>query len=555
MLRALNIQNYALIDKLELSLDDKLTIITGETGAGKSILLGALGLILGNRADSSVLYDKTKKVIVEGTFNIKHYALKDFFSQEELDYDEETIIRREISTSGKSRAFINDTPVTLQILKQLSSQLVDLHAQHQTFRLNDKDFQLYLIDAIAEQSESIKKYRANYHTYQNTLSKLNALIEKDQSLTKEMDYILFQLNELLEANLDDPSEQENLEKELLQLNNSEDIKKSLNEASYILEGDEQAINAQLNFISQSLQSLKDIVPDIEKLYDRLESSRLELQDITKEFQLLNDSTVYDAERIQEINDRINTLNSLHQKHQTQDLNGLVELKSSLENRSAGAEDLKEEIQALEKDLENQKKKLLQTAKQISKSRHKAIPHIESSINESLADIGMAGATLKVSHAVLADDAFTADGIDVMEILFSANAGSDPQPIKKVASGGELSRLMLSVKSMIARSVALPTLIFDEIDTGISGEVAHRVGIKLSDLATNHQIISITHLPQIASKGSTHLFVHKEMDKERTYTRIKTLTEEERILEIAKMLSGEKPSSSAMENAKELLLSK
>jgi len=552
MLKSLSIQNYALIDHLEISFDSQLTIITGETGAGKSILLGALGLILGNRADASVLYEKDKKVIVEGTFDIKHYSIADFFDQEELDYDEECIIRREISTSGKSRAFINDTPVTLSILKELSSQLVDLHAQHQTFRLNDKDFQLYLIDAIAEHSEVVKAYRKDYQLYLETMKQLNELKEKDASLSKEMDYILFQLNELSEADLDDPQEQNELEKELLQLNNSEDIKKSLSEISYILDDNEQSINAQLDFISQSLQNLKTIIPDISKLFERLESSRLEIQDLSKELQSYNDSTVYDPERIQNINDRLNVLNTLHQKHQTQDLDGLMTLKTSLESRSLGADDLKDQITGLEKDTEEKKAKLIKTAKKISKSRHKTIPHIESSIQSSLSEVGMSGASLKISHVVLEDQDLSSDGLDVMELLFSANPGSEAQPIKKVASGGELSRLMLSVKSMIANSIALPTLIFDEIDTGISGEVAQRVGNNLSGLSQNHQIISITHLPQIASKGGTHLFVYKEMDRERTYTRIKTLSSEERIVEIAKMLSGEKPSSSAMENAKELL---
>ncbi|MES2285935.1 MAG: DNA repair protein RecN [Bacteroidota bacterium] len=549
MLKHLSIQNYALIDKLEVDFSDGLTIITGETGAGKSILLGALGLIAGSRADTQSLQDKTKKCIVEASFNIKEYALKDFFWANELDYEITTNIRREITPEGKSRAFINDTPVTLTQLKGLAERLIDIHSQHQTLTLNGSEFQLSVVDAYANHADSLAEYSISFKQFKALEKALNELLTKESQAKKDLDYFQFQFNELEEAGLK-PDEQAVIEQELEGLNNAEDIKSNLSKAATGLNGGEQNLLASLNEIKSLLASQAKFKPEINELSTRLNSSYIELKDISNELESLEQDIVYDPKRIDKLTIQLDAIYRLQQKHQVKSVEELITIKEDLSNKLLEFNSLETEIEKTKKELTSVQRSLTALAKKIAANRKKEIPKIEKEIASLLSALSMPNAQLKVEH--IETEILTANGTDKVNFLFSANKGSDFKELNKVASGGELSRLMLSIKSLIAQLTALPTIIFDEIDTGVSGDVADKVGSIMNLMAKAMQVITITHLPQIASKGESHLFVYKEDKNDKTYSNIKKLTVNERVQEIAKMLSTGTPTAAAISNAKELL---
>jgi DNA repair protein RecN (Recombination protein N) len=549
MLKHLSVQNYALIDRLEVDLASGLTIITGETGAGKSILLGALGLITGSRADTQALQDKTKKCIIEASFQIKDYSLKDFFSEQELDYEAVTTIRREINPEGKSRAFINDTPVTLNQLKELGERLIDIHSQHQTLSLNGADFQLSVVDAFANQEELLLAYKDEYKAFKSYEKQLAELVEKELQAKKDLDYYQFQFNELEEADLK-TAEQAAMEQELETLNSAEEIKLNLSKASFGLAGGEQNLLSSLNEIKLLLHSMSKFKPEIEELSNRINSSYIELKDISNELDALEQEIVYDPKQIELLNDKLDAIYRLQQKHQVKTVEELIRIKNDLSNKLLEFSSLETEIEKVKTLLDKLNKGLATKSKSISDNRKKIIPKIEKEIAALLSSLSMPNAQLKINQSQL--DTFSSSGIDKINFMFSANKGSEFKELNKVASGGELSRLMLSIKSLIAQLTALPTIIFDEIDTGVSGDVADKVGSIMNTMASKMQVITITHLPQIASKGNSHLFVYKEDKNNKTYSNIKKLSAEERVLEIAKMLSTGNPTAAAISNAKELL---
>ncbi len=553
MLQKLYIKNYVLIDRLEVDFSDQLTIITGETGAGKSIILGALSLILGQRANTHVLFDKKTKSIVEGTFQIADYQLQAFFEEKELDYEpSSTTIRREITPSGKSRAFINDTPVNLTTLRELSEQLVNLHAQHQTLHLQDASYQLFVIDTLANHFDLLNDYKEAYTAYQKNIRQLKKLKKQYAQLKKDSDYITFLVSEFEEVSLQDPNEQEQLEAELTQLENAEAIKRNLLESSYIIEENDYSILQQLSSIKSLLADISRFSPNIEELLNRLDSVTIELQDLGSELGGLESELLMDPEKAQQIQERLNLIYRLQTKHQVNSIAELIDIEANLQADNQAIFDTEKKIKVLEETLAVQLQKLTAKAQQLSEQRKAQIPDFERRTDNLLTQVGMPNATIKAAHSTLPNNEFSNTGIDNIELLFAANKGSEHTELRKAASGGELSRLMLCIKSLIADNTALPTLIFDEIDTGISGEVALKVGNVMQKLAKAHQVLCITHLPQIASKGSAHYFVYKEIKEDRTFTRVRALNQKDRIREIAKMLSGDKPSQMALANAKELL---
>lgn len=549
MLSHISIQNYALIDKLEVDFPEGLTIITGETGAGKSILLGALGLIAGNRADVQALQDKTKKCIVEASFNIKEYALKDFFWANELDYEVVTHIRREITPEGKSRAFINDTPVTLTQLKALAERLVDIHSQHQTLTLNGSEFQLSVVDAYAKHTDLLNDYSTQYKQYKQLEKSLNELVSKEAQAKKDLDYFQFQFNELEDANLK-AGEQQDMEQELETLNNAEDIKLNLSKAAMGLNGGEQNLITSLNEIKTLLNSIAKFKPEINELNTRISSAYIELKDISNELESIEQDIVYDPKRIETLNTQLDAIYRLQQKHQVKTVEELIAIKDELSSKLLEYNSLETEIEKTKKELDTVRKSLTALAKKIAANRKKEIPKIEKDVASLLSSLSMPNAQLKIEHTET--EVLGTNGTDKVNFLFSANKGSEFKELNKVASGGELSRLMLSIKSLIAQLTALPTIIFDEIDTGVSGDVADKVGSIMNAMTKSMQVITITHLPQIASKGQSHLFVYKEDKNNKTYSSIKKLSADERIQEIAKMLSTGTPTAAAINNAKELL---
>jgi len=549
MLKHLSVQNYALIDKLDVSLTDGLTIITGETGAGKSILLGALGLIAGSRADTQSLQDKTKKCIIEAAFGINEYSLEDFFKEHELDYEAVTTIRREINPEGKSRAFINDTPVTLNQLKELGERLIDIHSQHQTLSLNGTDFQLSVVDAFAKHDSLLEEYKHDYRSFKSLEKQLAELIEKEAQAKKDLDYFQFQFNELEDAGLK-AGEQSGMEQELETLNNAEEIKSNLSKAAHSLNGGELNLLSSLGEIKALLNSMAKFKPEIAELSSRVNSTYIELKDIANELESIEQEVVYDPKQIELLNDRLDAIYRLQQKHQVKTVEELITIKEEISNKLLDFSSLENEIEKTKAALDKLHKTLSAKAKTISENRKKVIPKIEKEIASLLASLSMPNAQLKISQSAL--EAFSLSGSDKINFLFSANKGSDFKELNKVASGGELSRLMLSIKSLIAQLTALPTIIFDEIDTGVSGDVADKVGTIMNSMAAKMQVITITHLPQIASKGQSHLFVYKEDKNNKTYSNIKKLDADERIQEVAKMLSTGTPTAAAINNAKELL---
>ncbi len=557
MLRRLFIRNYALIDHLDVNFEQGLNIITGETGAGKSILLGALSLILGNRADTGALLDKSKKCIIEGEFEVEKKVVKSFFKEHELDFEKSTIIRREISSEGKSRAFINDTPVNLNQLKELSLLLVDIHSQHETLLLNTTQFQLDVVDAFAQHDDLLASYQQDFTSYQQLKKQLEQLHEDEKRSNADQDYFKFQFTELDEANLIS-DEQQKMEEELQTLTHAEEIKSDLALVLASVSGKEDNLVNQLSQLSSSLASLAKYNGRLNEAATRIKSLNIELKDITSEIESIEEEIIYDPARIEIINERLNIIYQLEQKHRLKTIDELLALKNDIESKLYNISSLEDQIMKLSKELEELKSKLIKQAKKISAGRNNAIPKIESEIKKLLNEVSLPDAVLKVENPARAglDESRTygihATGIDQVKFLFSANKGVAYQDITKVASGGELSRLMLVIKSSVAKLIALPTIIFDEIDTGVSGEVALNVGKVMKRMSKHHQLIAITHLPQIASRGEAHYFVYKEIQNKRAVTKMRRLEGDDRVIEIAKMLSGEKPSSVAVENAKELL---
>ncbi|HET6226341.1 MAG TPA: DNA repair protein RecN [Bacteroidia bacterium] len=549
MLQHLSVQNYALIDQLEIDFSSGLTIITGETGAGKSILLGALGLIAGNRADAQSLQDKTKKCIIEATFDIKEYKLNAFFDAQELDYEVTTTIRREINPEGKSRAFINDTPVTLSQLKELTERLIDIHSQHQTLTLNGNEFQLSVVDAFSDHNDLLKQYGQDFKQFKLIEKKLQDLIEREIQAKKDLDYFQFQFNELEEASLQ-AGKQAEWEQELEALNNAEDIKQNLSKAAFGLNGGEQNLLSSLNEIKALLSPFAKFKTELHDLSTRVSSAYIELKDISNELEAIEGDIVYDPKRIEEITARLDIIYRLQQKHQVKTIEELITIKEEINAKLFDFSSLESEIEKVKKELQQYTDALTAASKKITADRKKAIPKIERELATLLSSLSMPNAQLKIEQTELS--AFTLTGLDKVSFLFSANKGSDFRELNKVASGGELSRLMLSIKSSLAKLTALPTIIFDEIDTGVSGDVADKIGLIMNQMAASIQVITITHLPQIASKGGSHLFVYKADKGNKTYSSIKRLTAEERVQEVAKMLSTGNPTAAAINNAKELL---
>jgi len=549
MLQRLSISNYALIDNLEISFDKGLNILTGETGAGKSIILGALSLILGQRAESRYFFNQQKKCVIEGSFKIEGFHLKSFFEDNDLDYEAETVLRREISADGKSRAFVNDTPVNLNSLKALGEKLIDIHSQHATLEINDPEFQLLIVDSVAKHDELLNDYRAKFKAYKKSTSRLQQLIEESDKAKADLDYFQFQFDELEKATLS-TDEQESAEQELYALNNAGEIKRNLLGAYYLMNEGESSALIQLHEAGHQLFSLEKFNPEITELHQRLNSTIIELKDIAAEIETIEQRTHTNEARAEEINTRLSLIYNLQKKHRVNTTGDLIAIQDELSGKIQQAVFGDEAIEKLNNQLAADKKDLEQLAAKLSANRTRIIPQIEKQVLETLAEMGMANSALKIDTSNTAE--LTKDGANHVRFLFSANKGHALAEMSKVASGGELSRLMLSIKSLVAQNTALPTIIFDEIDTGVSGEVANKVGQIMEKLADNLQVITITHLPQIASKGQSHYFVYKDDEGAATNTRIKQLTEQERVLEIAKMLSGDKPGESALQNARELL---
>lgn len=556
MLQKLSISNYAIIDELEISFSGRLNVITGETGAGKSIIMGALGLILGNRADTAALVRKEKKCVVEGIFQAGHKtAVAAFLRENELDEEETVVIRREISTSGKSRAFINDTPVNLVQLQALSSLLVDLHQQFDTQELGDTAFQRDVLDALAGHAPGLEEYRALYRQWKQVAQEAAGLISRKQQFDKEADYNRFQFQELEDAGFK-TDELEQADAELKLLSHAEGIKAALCKTYSELRENETPVVQQLKTMVQQLQAFSQLHPDLPALVQRLQSAHIELQDIAADVDRISDQVNYDPARIGQLNERLTTGYKLQKKHGVNSTRELLEIKDSLEEKLQAVLQLDEIIQQKQQQAAALGLQVAERAKKITAGRKKQVKPLEEKVNGLLSRVGMPNARLRVSIEPATPGE---DGADQVEFLFDANipagdaASGQFQPLRKVASGGERSRLMLCIKSLVAQSLDLPTLIFDEIDTGISGEAARQVGIIMKELAGSRQVICITHQPQIAGKADAHYFVYKDIVKNEVKTNIRLLSPEERITSIASMLSGEKPTAAALANAREMLM--
>lgn len=549
MIISLEIQNYAIIEKLHVALDKGLNIITGETGAGKSILLGALGLIMGKRADTKVLYHQDRKCIVEASFNIKSYDLKGFFEANNLDYDIELIIRREISPVGKSRAFVNDTPVTLAILQELTKSLVDMHQQFDTLDIHSSKWQMEVLDSLAGNAKLLSAYQLEFKEYKVAEKRLKTLEKEAANALKELDYITFQFTELDEASLEF-DEQESKEQLLNRLAGTEDIQRIANSAYFAIDESEQSIINQLQIISQDLDNIKELDPKLSESYDRVLSSLEELRDIAAVLQDVNESVEHDPNLAQETQERLDMIYRLQKKHQVVSIEELLTIQTDLHTRINSQQKMDGEINEIASKMHKLETNLKVTAKKLSTNRKKIAKSFAKDIEMLLATLSMEHA--KIDARLTDSDQLTPNGMDKVDYYFSANKGGTLGALKNVASGGEISRLTLVIKSLVASSMALPTLIFDEIDTGVSGEVANRMAEIISKLAKKHQVMSITHSPQIAAKAQHHYFVYKHETETRTITNIKLLSANDRIVEIAKMLSGNPPSDAAVANAKELI---
>lgn len=549
MITSLSIENFALIEKLSVKFTDGFSVITGETGAGKSILLGALGLVLGKRADLSSLKNKEEKCIIEANFQIKNYNLKPFFEANDLDYEDETIIRREILPSGKSRAFINDTPVNLAELQELSNFLIDIHSQHQTQELSDDVVQFQIIDSVASNFDLINEYSSKLKEFKKYKSELKAKNEFLQSVLKEQDYNTFLLEELLAANLKS-GEQEELELQFEKLNNVEFIKENLVKSLSIANEEQFGVLQNLKEIKLSFQKIAGFSNDYSALFERINSVLIEFDDIEKELNQLSETIYSNPDELQLINEKLQLIYALQKKHQVNSVDELLAIQNDLDNKVVSITTLESEINSLEKliiELENQ---LNDLAIEIHENRVGAVPILTDKLALILEQLGMANARFNIQ--LVAKEDFYSNGKDEIQFLFSANKGSDFGLLKKVASGGEMSRIMLAVKSVLSQYSKLPTIIFDEIDTGVSGEIAHKMGEIMKEMSKNMQVFAITHLPQIAGKGKEHFKVFKVIIENQTQSELKLLSDDERIMEIAQMLSGSTISDSALNHAKELL---
>lgn len=550
MLQRLSIKNYAIIESVDLDFDSGFNIITGETGAGKSILMGALGLILGKRADTSVLRNPEEKCYIEATFSVGSLKLVSFFEENDIDYQIETIIRREINAAGKSRAFINDQPVNLELLRDLTSKLVDIHAQQETGNLMDSDFLLAILDGMANNSKELELYKTKFQAWKKTNNEYAQLKKTDQDNQKEKDFLQFQFDELNALALNIETDK-NLAQELELLENAELVKQNLLNSKQILDEGDLSILTKLRENNRLLNSISDFSPEIKEIKDRCETIVLEFREIVRIVEDIAENTEYSAELIQKTTERVDLLNRMCHKHQCSDFIELKTVFENLESRLLKIDSNQEALQTLENRLIEQKNSLQEIGNQISSKREKQIEKFESTVSSILKEIGMPFGfiELKLEKNI---DILLKNGIDEIKLFFSPNKGIASKTLDQVGSGGEKSRLMLAIKSLVAEAGALPTLIFDEIDTGISGDVAQKVAIIFTQLAKKHQLISITHLPQIAAKADKHFFVFKDHNADITATKIKELDENGSIIELATMLSGANPSAAAIQNAKDLM---
>lgn len=553
MLKKLDIRNFTLIDHLEMALYPGFSVITGETGAGKSIVIGAIGLLLGNRADAKQVKRGCDKCIIEATFDLSIYhsdVLKDFFEDNDLDYEpEECLLRREVNANGKSRAFINDTPVTLALMRELGEQLIDVHSQHQNLLLSKEDFQLNVVDIIARDRQQLADYRAAFAEYRSAQRRLEELREQIATSRDNEDFLRFQQKELSEANLAS-GEQEQLEQEAELMSHAEDIKRALHEADYGLSGDDTGIVNLTRSIAAQLRSVADVYPDAQELAERLESCFVELKDISQEIASKVDDVEYDPQRFNLITQRLDTIYTLQQKFHVQTVDELLDRLNGINAQLDNIDNSDEELQELERSVEKLHAVCVEKAVVLTDMRRKSATVVEQELSKLLVPLGIPKVRFKVE--VSPADPST-NGADKVMFLFSANSSTDMQPVSQVASGGEIARVMLSLKAMISKTIGLPTIIFDEIDTGVSGRVAEQMAHIMRDMGkANRQVLCITHLPQIAAAGSTHYKVAKQETEQGTVSTMTQLSDEQRITEIAQMLSGSDVSQAAVDNAKSLL---
>lgn len=553
MLKKLDIRNFTLIDHLEMALYPGFSVITGETGAGKSIVIGAIGLLLGNRADAKQVKRGCDKCIIEATFDLSIYhsdVLKDFFEDNDLDYEpEECLLRREVNANGKSRAFINDTPVTLALMRELGEQLIDVHSQHQNLLLSKEDFQLNVVDIIARDRQQLADYRAAFAEYRSAQRRLEELREQIATSRDNEDFLRFQQKELSEANLAS-GEQEQLEQEAELMSHAEDIKRALHEADYGLSGDDTGIVNLTRSIAAQLRSVADVYPEAQELAERLESCFVELKDISQEIASKVDDVEYDPQRFNLITQRLDTIYTLQQKFHVQTVNELLDRLNGINAQLDNIDHSDEELQELERSVEKLHAVCVEKAVVLTDMRRKSATVVEQELSKLLVPLGIPKVRFKVEVSP-AD--LSTNGADKVMFLFSANSSTDMQPVSQVASGGEIARVMLSLKAMISKAIGLPTIIFDEIDTGVSGRVAEQMAHIMRDMGkANRQVLCITHLPQIAAAGSTHYKVAKQETEQGTVSTMTQLSDEQRITEIAQMLSGSDVSQAAVDNAKSLL---
>ncbi|WP_109439181.1 DNA repair protein RecN [Aquimarina sp. AU119] len=549
MLKGLSIKNFALIEQLQVSFDSGLITITGETGAGKSLLLGALGLLLGKRADLNSVKDSSQKCVIEGVFSVAKYNLKSFFEKEELDYEDETIIRREILPSGKSRAFINDTPVTLQSLASLGVRLIDIHSQHQTLEVTTNDFQFEVLDALSGADREIESYKRGLKLLKEKEKEVHTLIASQEEFTKEYEYNAFLLKELKEAKLK-PDELEELETQYERLNNIEEIQERLSGSIAIVSSEEVGVSDQLNTIKANLSKIESYSGSLKELSGRIDSVYIELEDIYASLRDEFDKLEADPQQLQAASERLQLLHNLQIKHNASGINELISLTEVLQEKVAKTESLTEDIEKIKEEILVVQAQLDKVAGKIHEKRNKALPKLIKELEDILKALGMSNATFQASLEL--QDKYLTNGKELLTFLFSANKGGAFGELKKVASGGELSRIMIAIKSILSRYAQLPTIIFDEIDTGVSGEIAHKMADLMMNMSKNLQVFSITHLPQIAAKGQSHYKVYKEDLNNSTITQLKLLSKEERIREIAEMIGGKDISDSALTHAKALI---
>ena len=549
MLTALSIKNYALIDDLKVDFPEGFIIITGETGSGKSIMLDALSLILGKRADMSALRNKEEKCIIEAEFSLQNYEFQSLFQELDIDYDPQTIIRREILPSGKSRAFVNDVPATLEVLLRLGQVLVDIHSQHQTLALSDTSFQFAIIDAMANNKSLLTEYVQLHQLLKKEHKKLEELIEFQKNAKKEYDYNLHQLKELKSATLEEGILEE-LEESYEEASNIEDIKENVSESLYLLNDENIGILNNLRELKRSFSSLTEYKQLYRDLYERIESAFLELEDLASEISDIDESIEADPDNLEQISKQLNKIYSLQKKHSVATVEELIAIQQELEEAVSKTESVDIDLNKQKKIVEEQHTATLKKANQLHKAREKVIPALDKKLTNFMHELGMPNGRFSIT--LTATDTFFANGNDELSFLFSANKGGDFGQFKKVASGGELSRIMLAVKAIMAEHTALPTIMFDEIDTGVSGEISQKMGDIMKQMSQNRQVFAITHLPQIAAKGAYHFKVFKEDSKGKTTTHLKLLTEEERIIELSEMLEGKNSGASARNHAIELL---